>query len=333
MQKQVKKASRGYCTFRLYLPYISITGNRHEREGDKMPPTFTPVSDPSSLDRQQAYHALLSACPQIASDYSFINLWGWALNYGLEWAWDSQLVWIRQTIPEPVYWAPVGPWQTVDWDAALPGLPSDGPLRFIRIPERLLALWEAHPGLRCRSMEARGHWDYVHSVAELAALKGNRFHKKKNLLNQFLKKYTYRFMPFEPALVQEALSMQAEWCLWRDCESSDTLTAENIAVERVLTRWEALEGILGGVLTVEDRLVAYTVADPLSDDTVVIHFEKGCTSVTGVYQAINQMFLESLGERFDKVNREQDLDDQGLRKAKLSYQPSFLLKKYEVIFQ
>jgi uncharacterized protein len=297
-----------------------------------MPPTFTPLSDPSSLDRQQAYRTLLSACPEIASDFSFINLWGWALNYGLEWAWYGGLVWIRQTLPEPAHWAPVGPWQTIDWEAAISDLSSTGPLQFIRVPDRLLALWKGQPGLHCRATETRGHWDYIYSVPELVALKGNRFHKKKNLLNQFLKKYDFRFRPFEPALVKEALSMQADWCLWRDCESSDTLMAENIAIERVLTRWEALEGILGGALAIEDHLVAYTVADALSDDTVVIHFEKGCTSVTGVYQAINQMFLESLGDRFETVNREQDLDDPGLRKAKLSYQPIHLLEKYEVSF-
>ncbi len=294
-----------------------------------MQPRFTPISDPSSLDRQGPYREVLAACSQIPSDYSFINLWGWALNYGLEWAWEHGLVWIRQTLPETVYWAPVGPWQSVDWGVAIASLSSE-PIRFIRVPDHLLGLWKRLPGLRCRYMETRGHWDYVYSVPELVALKGNRFHKKKNLLSQFLKRYDYQYQPFEPDLVKQVLAMQADWCLWRDCESSETLTAENIAVERVLTRWDALHGILGGIIRVDDQLVAYTVADALTDGTLVIHFEKGCTRITGIYQAINQMFLESLGDRFARVNREQDLDDPGLRKAKLSYQPIDLLEKYEV---
>ncbi|MCK7509649.1 MAG: hypothetical protein MZV70_40135 [Desulfobacterales bacterium] len=35
----------------------------------------------------------------MASDYSFLNIWAWAEEYGLQWAWDGKLVWIKQTRP------------------------------------------------------------------------------------------------------------------------------------------------------------------------------------------------------------------------------------------
>jgi hypothetical protein len=76
--------------------------------------------------------------------------------------------------------------------------------------------------------------------------------------------------------------------------------------------------------------VAYTVAEALTDETVVIHFEKGDTQYKGIYQAINQMFLAHSAGNFLLVNREQDLNDPGLRKAKLSYQPVKFLQKYRV---
>jgi hypothetical protein len=44
--------------------------------------TFSPI-DP---DRQTDYLALLAQCPQVASDYSFLNIWAWAEEYGLQWA-------------------------------------------------------------------------------------------------------------------------------------------------------------------------------------------------------------------------------------------------------
>ncbi len=62
---------------------------------------------------------MLARCPQPTSDYSFINLWAWADEYGLIWAWENDLVWIQQTFPEPVYWAPVGDWHGADWPAVL----------------------------------------------------------------------------------------------------------------------------------------------------------------------------------------------------------------------
>jgi hypothetical protein len=65
----------------------------------------------------------------------------------------------------------------------------------------------------------------------------------------------------------------------------------------------------------------------------VIHFEKGNHEYKGVYQAINQMFLEHSENNFEFVNREQDLGDEGLRKAKLSYNPVDFIKKYRVTFK
>ncbi|MDX9785892.1 MAG: phosphatidylglycerol lysyltransferase domain-containing protein [Desulfobacterales bacterium] len=295
-----------------------------------MPLTFSPVSDQGNFDLQHDYRKILSACPQIASDYSFINIWGWAEAYGLEWAWGKEFVWLRQTLPETRYWAPIGPWDKVaNWYATLSALFPNG-ADFTRVPDQLLNIWTRTFGLQLEIGEARGHWDYIYSVPDLVALKGNRFHKKKNLLNQFIKKFDYSFSAFDSALVTQALSMQTDWCEWRDCESSETLAAENRAIERILTHWDALNGLIGGAIVIDTKLAAYTVAEPLTETSVVIHFEKGSPDITGIYQAINQMFLKSQGNRFLTVNREQDIDDPGLRKAKLSYHPSEYLKKYSV---
>jgi hypothetical protein len=45
------------------------------------------------------------------------------------------------------------------------------------------------------------------------------------------------------------------------------------------------------------------------------------------------MFLEHTGDNLKTVNREQDLGDAGLRKAKLSYNPFDFLKKYRVVLK
>jgi hypothetical protein len=132
-------------------------------------------------------------------------------------------------------------------------------------------------------------------------------------------------------MTENALALQNDWCTWRDCEASDMLSAENRVIEKVLKNWSSLKGVSGGALLVNDDIVAYTVAEMLGADTLVIHFEKGNPDYKGVYQAINQMFLERFGNPDILVNREQDLDDEGLRKAKLSYHPVDYLKKYRCV--
>jgi hypothetical protein len=282
--------------------------------------------EPISLEKQQAYLDKLAQSKQVSSDYSFSNIFGWGDEYGLTWAFNEHLVWIKQEKPRPSYWAPIGDWENTDWQKVF----RDRHCVLTRVPEKLSVIWQDLLPGRLKIEEVRNHWDYLYDINELIELKGKRFHKKKNLLNQFLKKYEYRYIDFGPELIEPAMAMQADWCSWRDCESSDVLAAENRSVLKILTNWDKLFGLTGGAIVVEDIIVAYTIGEKITDDTVVIHYEKGCPDFKGVYQAINQMFLANSARDFKYVNREQDLGEEGLRKAKLSYNPVDLLKKYRV---
>lgn len=288
--------------------------------------------EPVNLDKQNNYLKYFAECSQKASDYSFVNLWGWAESYGLYWAWSDQLVWIKQTIPDERYWAPMGSWSEIDWAGCLNRY-FDHQINFTRIPEDLLGLWKEKVAGRIIVEDARNHWDYLYSVTELIELKGKRFHKKKNLFNQFRKKYNFQWVPFGAEIIDQAMDMQEDWCTWRDCESSEALAAENLVISRVLNAWDTLSGLTGNAIIIDQKMAAYAIAEKLSNDTLVIHFEKGNTEYKGIYQAINQMFLAHSDKSFKTVNREQDLGDEGLRKAKLSYNPVDFLKKYKVILK
>ncbi|MEZ6854023.1 DUF2156 domain-containing protein [Halodesulfovibrio aestuarii] len=291
------------------------------------------VFEPISFDRKDEYMERLAQSKTKSSDFSFTNIWGWADEYALEWAWTPNLVWIRQSssgaseIPVVRYWAPVGNWDNVDW-ADCPYMKQAR--TYHRVPERLLEIWNEKLGDRITAHEDRGQWDYIYDVQELGELRGKKFHKKKNLVNQFKKNYTYTYEPMTADCVEAVLEMQEEWCMWRECEESQSLLAENDAIRRVLEQWDVIPTLIGGSIQVDGKVVAYTVAEAINDETVVIHFEKGKTDYKGIYQAINNFFLTDGGSRFTYVNREQDLDDEGLRKAKMSYNPSDFVKKFVV---
>ena len=282
---------------------------------------------PISLEKQEEYNYLLSLCPQKASDYSFVNLWGWALEYGLEWCFMDDYVLLRQTEPEVIYWAPIGDWLSMDWDTIRKILPLNA--CYSRIPEALKIIWEQKLS-DITIEECREHWDYIYSVQELIELKGRKFHKKKNLINQFIRENDFEFVILDEKTVECALALQTEWFLWRNTENDQTLEAENRAIIKVMHDWEQLKHLIGGGLLVGGKMIAYTIAEALDEETVVIHFEKGCPQFKGVYQAINQIFLAQSCQDFRFVNREQDLGDPGLRKAKLSYNPVNFLQKYSV---
>lgn len=293
-----------------------------------MTPEYTPIS----LTYINEYKELLCKYNSRSSDYSFGNLWGWAEHYGLEWRYHAGLCWIRQTIPHTVCWAPVGDWKNYDW-ANAPCLDSGSEL--VRVPDEIAQAWaQALPG-RVEIIETRGQWDYLYDVNELATLSGNRFHKKKNHVNQFKKIYEYEYYPMTSDCVESVLDMQAEWTKWREVEDSPSLLAENTAIARVLELWDSLPGLVGGAIHVNGSVVAYTVGEEICPGTMIVHFEKGMPSYKGIYQAINNCFAKEVAEtgKITYLNREQDLDDEGLRKAKESYHPVEYVKKHRVVIK
>ncbi len=284
---------------------------------------------PITLCCQDKFDKVLRTCSQRTSDYTFANIWGWTDYYGLELNCSDNMVWVRQTKPELVHWAPIGDWDSVDWEKC--DLMNTPGAKFTRIPETLALQWQEIFGDKIILEENRDHFDYVYSVEELIELRGKRFHKKKNLFRQFLKNYDFEYKEITPDCVEEVLEMQLDWYRWQEEKnSSPALVAENEAISKVLKEIDSITNLTGGTLRVNGKIIAYTIAEPLGDDTIVIHFEKGNTHFKGVYQAINQMFLENTAPDKKFVNREQDLGEPGLRKAKLSYQPVDFMKKYEI---
>ena len=58
-----------------------------------------------------------------------------------------------------------------------------------------------------------------------------------------------------------------------------------------------------------------------------MHIEKAYADVEGAYTMINQQFVQHACQDYRYVNREDDAGMEGLRKAKLSYRPAFLVEK------
>ncbi len=77
-------------------------------------------------------------------------------------------------------------------------------------------------------------------------------------------------------------------------------------------------------------MVALAIAEQLNLQTLVLHVLKADPNMPGLYQVMLNEFLARKGRPFTYVNMEQDLGVEGLRKAKLSYYPAFMVKKFTI---
>ncbi len=173
----------------------------------------------------------------------------------------------------------------------------------------------------------RDCYDYVYSREKLASLKGKKMQKKRNHIARFKDDPDWSYEPITKENLAETRFMAHNWICSREEKWNEDMENEFSVLEDAFANYEAL-GLRGGILRQHGDIVAFTMGEPLNSNTFLVHFEKAFPEVQGAYPMINQQFVQAATEGYEYINREDDTGDLGLRKAKLSYYPEILLKKY-----
>jgi hypothetical protein len=179
-------------------------------------------------------------------------------------------------------------------------------------------------GMGYRAWEDRDNFDYLYRRENLASLSGRKLHRKKNLVNLFLRNNTCTAKPLLEEYAGDALRILETWR-----QQQGTVGDYEAALEAI-EKMEPLQ-LCGSIFYVNDEPVAYSLGEELAQGRMwVTHFEKAVTDerYKGIYQYVNQTFVSLLPEKYELINREQDLGDPGLRQAKESYKPDDFVKKY-----
>lgn len=175
----------------------------------------------------------------------------------------------------------------------------------------------------------RDNYDYLYLSEDLINLSGRKYDGKRNNIKKFIKNYKFEFIELTPDLLKECIEFQKKWCNIRNCNDDLSLSNENNAVLEILNNYEHLP-VSGAVIKINNKIEAYTIASELNKETGEIIVEKANPEYVGIYQAINNFFAEKFLKKYRYINRQQDTGDEGLRRAKLSYHPFKLIKKYNI---
>lgn len=268
-------------------------------------------------------------------DLAFANMFCWQFVYRSAWAEVSGFLVIRFHIdggPRIGYMQPVGPG---DFASVLPLLEEDA--RSLGQRLRLVGLTdEARAQLRTAAPDAfafdsdRAAEDYIYAASDLAGLLGRRYQPKRNHINRFTAEYPdYRYEELTPDRFAECMTLERIWRRAHEGHKAE-LCAEQHAMQRAFEHFEEL-GLVGGCIYVGDRLVAFTYGSALNEQTFDTHVEKADTQYDGAFTIINRLFARHLPGRFTRINREEDLGIEGLRRAKSSYHPVRLQHKFRAI--
>ena len=291
---------------------------------------------PFSLDIKQNYDAVRLAAGERGCEYGFVNLYLWGRQNQV--FLNGRYVYFSQFHRRSVYLFPMG---AGDLKPALDAVIHDAhargiPCRFTGMLEddcRLLS--QLYPG-KFHYHHDRNSFDYVYDINDLAELKGKKFQKKRNHLNRFWNANPDAVLtPVTTENLDRCKALVEKWYRLRlEDDPHADFQMEQVAIRRALNHWTEL-GLEGLILTANGEDVAMTVGSWFGGDTFDIHFEKALDIADGAYAAINNGFAKYLREKYPTVlylNREDDMGLEGLRKAKLSYNPHHMVEKYWACF-
>lgn len=271
----------------------------------------------------------LKAGHRSALEYSFTSNFIWRKVYNLSAARFEDRLIIMSDPENPSFIFPSGAGPVDQVVRALYGYCHERgkPLIFnTLVNEDRDKLESAFPG-KFRIIPDRNDFDYYYEAERMITLSGKKLSAKRNHINRFMMNnpdWSYEAITREN--IMDARKMSLEWCKSAGCREDESLFLESCAVEQAFGHFFDL-GLTGGLLKAGGRVIAFAMGEPLNEDTYLIHIEKAFYEIQGAYQMINQLFAQENCRGHKYINREDDAGDEGLRKAKLSYDPVFLMEK------
>jgi hypothetical protein len=282
-----------------------------------------------SLEEKPLLEGAFLKFPPVISEFTFTNLFIWRQVYQLRISRVKGFICLLSDKgDQSFFFPPIGEGDRIEsFRILLQFLKERGiSSKIARLPESMVTQidWKEN-GMRVDL--DRDQSDYIYLVEDLTKLEGRKYHRKRNHIKQFKERYSYQYLSLTPEWISECLRLETDWCDLRHCELVPGLANESVAIKEALTHFDQLN-MKGGAILIDGKLEAFTLGEPLNPETVVIHIEKANPAFEGLYPLINQVFLENEWPAYLYVNREQDLGEEGLRKAKESYFPHRMVHKY-----
>ena len=282
------------------------------------------------LEDKELISSYFAKAPGRSCERTFVNVYLWSRHYKVKFAVIEDALVFRDEGDGFAFSYPAGKDEAVK--KALEALMEY--CRERKCPFRLYNVTEEHFAQLCgwfpdrfQIRYDRDAADYVYETEKLATLAGKKLHGKRNHINKFKALYPdWSYESLNDDNVEECFQMALIWRQENDCEEEEEKLAEICVALNSLRLFEELE-LTGGVLRVDGEVVAFTIGEPLCGDTFVVHIEKALSRVPEAYAMINQQFVCHSCMDYRYVNREEDTGSEGLRQAKRSYRPAFMVEK------
>lgn len=283
-----------------------------------------------TIDDRETLEKYLSMQKHRACDYSVANLILWSDVYNIEYAVEKEMLFIKFVNDKETNFAyPMGKRDLKQAFDLLQSYCKEKNIEFkmnLIEPHMFEEIEKQYPG-KYEVTYVRDNADYVYLVEDLKNLSGKKYHGKKNHINRFLKdNQDWNYETITDENTNECIDMVKAWCRENGCCDDPSKETEMCVLIKGLKYRKELK-MIGGIIKIADKMIALTMGEAADEEMFIIHFEKAFANVNGAYPVINQQFIIHELSDYTYVNREEDMGIEGLRKAKESYRPAFMVEK------
>lgn len=334
-----------YTAIKTYTDYTGFIQALRQAEAKRMRFRTRDNEEKTAMEFQPITHADMEIIFQYlqmekgrTTDFSYAGILMWIDYFKYEYAISDNTLFIKGVVENdtdtPAFSLPIG---------QLPLKDSLQKIREYCLSKNISPVLSAVPEYALDELADAGissinlleDWgDYLYDAQMLSTLSGKKMGKKRNHVNKFDILYPEsRLELLDASNVDKAIDFMSTI----DKEGDEVAMAIE---ERRMTR-KLLDFIKegdirleGAILLVGEKVAAFTIGD-VKNDTLFVHVEKASRAFEGSYEKINKEFAALMTARHPEIvyiNREDDSGDEGLRRAKQSYHPIEILKKYNIAF-
>lgn len=276
------------------------------------------IEDKTTID------SFFAASDEISCEANFTTLIVWQAVYGTQFAVADDCLIIRMSYSNGfIYSLPFGDFERgMELIFKLAG----GKPRFWAQEGERLRKFRAVYGDMYDIAEEREAFDYLYLRSDLADLSGKKYQAKRNHISAFSRAYEWKYESICAENIAAVKQCAEQWYAENAVDDDKYLRAERDGLYLILDNMNTL-GALGGAVTVDGRVVAFTLGTPINGEIFDTHIEKALSEYATAYTVINREFARSL-TGYSYINREDDMGLDGLRRAKMSYRPARLIEKF-----
>ncbi len=175
--------------------------------------------------------------------------------------------------------------------------------------------------------------DYIYPKENFISYSGNKLSKQRNHVNKFKKTYpNYKFnilTELDLPRVKEFLDKfyidftektDGHVSSWTEKKERDRAYGfiEKAVQKNLCAGYIEIDGVMTGLSVAEKR-----------KDVLIVHIEKALKDYDGIYPTLASETVKAFADKtINRINREEDCGDEGLRISKMRYRPIELKEKY-----